>query len=176
MLQRSTERTDSSDTHRFLRDTGELSKHACGGKMLAHLQAFEALLITFRPTDRLKLGASFQVNREKTGVKTHRISRGVSVIQQAQSGRLQGLDVALWRFQARETPPRTEMLALLCRHGQALDMVVEREAPTGSQQGSTALEQGRAPRNVAPYIEAHDDVKARLGQGDGMNVPKVKLH
>jgi hypothetical protein len=34
------------------------------------------------------------------------------------------------------------MLALLCRHGLALNMVVEGEATTGSQQGGTTLEQG----------------------------------
>src|SRR5262245_48264663 len=109
--------------------------------MLAHVQALETLLIAFRPSDHLKLGAPFQVDLEETGVKTHRIGRGVGVIQQAQAGRLHGLEVALWGFKARETPQRTEMLALLCRHGLALDMVVEGEAPTGSQQGGTALKQ-----------------------------------
>jgi hypothetical protein len=58
----------------------------------------------------------------------------------------------------------------------ALDMVAEGEAPAGAQQGGTALEQGRAPWYVAPYIEAQDDVKARRGQGNGMNIPKAKLH
>src|SRR5262249_38387839 len=79
-------------------------------------------------------------------------------------------------LQAWETPPRTEMLALLCRHRLAFDMVVEGEAPTGSQQGGTALEQGRGPRNVAPYVEAHADVKACRWEGDGVNVPEAKLH
>jgi hypothetical protein len=37
--------------------------------MLTHLQAFETLLIAFWPPDRLKLGATFQVAREETGVK-----------------------------------------------------------------------------------------------------------
>ena len=55
-------------------------------------------------------------------------------------------------------------------------MIVEGEAPTGSQQGGTTLEQGRAPRYVAPHIEAHNDVKGRRGQGDSMNVPEAKLH
>jgi len=70
---------DWSDTRRFLRNAGELSKHTCGGNMLAHLQAFETLLIAFRPPHRLKLGSSFQVDRQKTGIKTHRIGRGVGV-------------------------------------------------------------------------------------------------
>jgi len=63
--------------------------------MLAHLQAFEPLLLVFWPPHRLKLSAPFQVDHQKTRVKTYRIGRGVSVIQQAQSGRLHGFEVAL---------------------------------------------------------------------------------
>ena len=48
------------------------------------------------------------------------------MIPQAQSGCSDSLKVALWGFQARETPQRTETLALRCRHGLALDMVAER--------------------------------------------------
>ena len=101
--------------------------------MLAHLQACEPLLIAFWPPDRLKLGTPFQVDRQETGVKTHRIGRGICMIQQTQSGRLHGLAVALRGFQAWETPPCTELLAL--------HVVVESEAPTRAQQGGTALQQ-----------------------------------
>jgi hypothetical protein len=117
----------------FLRDTDELSQHACGRTLLAHLQALETLQIAFRPPHRFKFGTPFAVDRQKTGVKTHRIGRGVGVIPQAQSGRPDGLKVALGGFQAREAPQRTKLLALRCRHGLALRMVAECQAPTGAQ-------------------------------------------
>src|SRR5215813_5439752 len=79
----------------FLRDTDELSQHACGRTLLAHLQACETLQIAFRPPHRLRFGTPVAVDRQQTGVKTHRIGGGVGVIPQVQSGRPDGLTVAL---------------------------------------------------------------------------------
>ena len=76
----------------------------------------------------------------ETGVKTHRIGRGVGVIPQAQSGCSDSLKVALWGFQARETPQRTKRWRCAAgmvgaRHGR------RGKAPAGAQQqGGTALE------------------------------------
>src|SRR5262249_49265236 len=108
--------------------------------MLAHLQACEPLLIAFRTPDRLKLCASFPVDRQNTGVRAHQIGGGSYAIGQAESGRLHGLAVAMGGSQARKPPPCTELLALRGRHGLALHMVVEGEAPPGAQQSGTALE------------------------------------
>ena len=63
---------------------------------------------------------------------------------------------------------RERQLALRGRHGLALHMVAEGQAPPGAQQRGTALQHGRTPRHVAPHIEAQDDVKARRRQGNGM--------
>jgi hypothetical protein len=57
----------------LFRNTGELSKDACSGQALAHLQALEAFLVACRATRRFKLSPPFRVEGEQAGVEARRI-------------------------------------------------------------------------------------------------------
>jgi hypothetical protein len=109
--------------------------------MLAHLQAFETLLIFSvlapgLPQTRRAVPDSRRGDRCKNAPHRSRCLRDTAGAVRPLA-RL--LEVALGGSQAWETPQCIEMLALLCRHGLALNMIVECEAPTGSQQGAPAL-------------------------------------